>query len=101
MSTAETRQGRDGRHYPAQALTRQERGDAIRLSHKLVCEQRMSIRAAQQAMAESGIRRSRGTIAADVADYECFSPVNKGRSVYGPGWRTCSGAAPVSCLSAG
>lgn len=72
MNATGTRRGRDGKSYPVRPLTRQERGAAIRLSHRLVCEQGMSIRAAQQVMAEEhGIRRSRGTIAADLADYEC------------------------------
>ena len=71
MSAIDTRQGRDGRKYPARALTRQERGAAIRAVHRLVCERGLSIRAAQAQMTEEGTRRSRGAIAADLANFEC------------------------------
>jgi hypothetical protein len=66
------RQGRDGRFYPARALTTQERGRARVLAHRLVHDRRLSIRVAQMVLAESyGLRRSVGSIAADLADYEC------------------------------
>ena len=72
VNTTEVRRGRDGKVYPAAPLTRQERGRAIRLSHQLVHGDGLSIRAAQKVMAESyGLRRSRGAIAADLADFEC------------------------------
>ena len=71
MTSTETRQGRDGKSYPARPLSRQERGAVIRRAHHLVCEQGLSIRAAQAQMAEDGTRRSRGAITADLANYEC------------------------------
>lgn len=71
MTAGETRTGRDGRQYLAAPLTSQERSAAIRLAHRLVCVQGLSIRAAQAQMAEDGIRRSRGALAADLANYEC------------------------------
>ena len=66
-----TRRGRDGKRYRAAPMSRQERGAVIRRAHHLVCEQGLSIRAAQAQMAEDGTRRSRGGIAADLANYEC------------------------------
>lgn len=64
--------GRDGRLYRATPLTAQERGRARVLAHKLVHRDLLSIRAAQQAMAEThGLRRSVGAIAADLRDFMC------------------------------
>jgi hypothetical protein len=64
--------GRDGRLYPARALTPDERRRARVLAHNLVHRDLMSVRAAQQVMAETyGVRRSVGTIAADLANFEC------------------------------
>jgi hypothetical protein len=79
VNTAEVRRGLDGKLYRSAPLTRQERGAAIRLSHRLVCAGHLSVRAAQRVMAEEhGIRRSRGAIASDIANYEC--PVCADRS---------------------
>jgi hypothetical protein len=70
--TSGLRRGRDGKLYPARPLARQERSAAIDLSYRLVCELGISVRAAQKAMAgEHGLRRSRGAIAADLANFEC------------------------------
>lgn len=72
VNTAEVRRGRDGKSYPATALTREQRNRARRLAHELVCGGGMSIRAAQQVMAEKhGLRRSVGSISGDLRDYEC------------------------------
>ncbi|MGH3218970.1 MAG: hypothetical protein ACRDPY_09730 [Streptosporangiaceae bacterium] len=74
MNMTEVRRGRDGKSYPAAPLTRQERGRAIRLAHNLVHRDGLSLRAAQEMMlAEHGIRRSIGAIAADLAGFECPS----------------------------
>lgn len=69
--TARTRTGRDGKAYPARPLTREELNRARWLAHNLVCRDHHSVRAAQQLLAQAGIRRSIGTIAADLADFEC------------------------------
>jgi hypothetical protein len=71
VNTTTTRRGRDGKSYPATPLTREERNRARRLAHQLVHRDGLSIRAVQQRMAEAGIHRSIGTIAADLAGYEC------------------------------
>jgi hypothetical protein len=72
VTTTTTRRGRDGKLYPAAKLSRQERGAAIRLAHALVHGQHLSIRAAQKVMAESfGMKRSTGTIRADLDGYVC------------------------------
>lgn len=71
VNTTGTRRGRDGRLYRSAPMTRRERSAAIRLSHRLVCQDGLSIRAAQARMAEAGIRRSVGIIARDLADFEC------------------------------
>jgi hypothetical protein len=71
VSTIVLRRGKDGKDYPATPLTREQRNRARRLAHQLVHSDRLSIRGAQQVMAESGIRRSVGAIAADLRDYEC------------------------------
>ena len=71
MST-DTRVGLDGKSYPGRVLTRQERGQAIRLAHQLVHDRHLSIRAARRVMAQShGIWRSVGSIAADLQNFEC------------------------------
>jgi hypothetical protein len=71
VTTTQVRRGRDGKLYPAAPLTRTERGRARWLAHQLVHSDGLSIRAAQARMAEAGLRRSRGAIAADLAGYEC------------------------------
>jgi hypothetical protein len=67
-----TRRGLDGKSYPATPLTRQERGRARWLAHRLVHDHHLSVRAARRVMAQTyGIWRSVGSIAADLANYEC------------------------------
>jgi hypothetical protein len=64
--------GRDGRLYPASPLTPEERRRARMLAHNLVHRDRLSIRFAQQVMAEQyGLRRSVGAIARDLAGWVC------------------------------
>ncbi len=64
--------GRDGKLYPARPLTRQERNRARWLAHNLVHRDGLSVRQAQRAMAERyGVRRAVGTIARDLANFEC------------------------------
>lgn len=65
------RTGRDGKSYPATPLSRAERNRARWTAHRLVCRDGLSIRAAQQAMAEAGLRRSTGIIASDLANFRC------------------------------
>jgi hypothetical protein len=62
---------RDGRRYPPRPLTRAERNKIRWLEHDLCHRDGLSIRAAQQAMAERGIRRSVGAIHRDLVAYEC------------------------------
>ena len=72
MTTSGTRRSQNGNAYPATRLTRQELSQARRLTHRLICEQGLSIRRARLVVAEKyGIRRSVGIIAKDLADYEC------------------------------
>src|SRR5579859_5865226 len=72
VSTDTRVRGLDGKSYPGRALTRQERGQAIRLAHQLVHERHLSIRAARRVMAQAhGVWRSVGSIAADLDGYEC------------------------------
>ena len=72
MSTDTRVRGQDGKSYPGHVLTRQERGRARWLAHQLVHERHLSIRAARRVMAQTyGIWRSVGSIAADLANYEC------------------------------
>lgn len=72
--------GTDGRLYSARQLTPEQQDRAIDAAHWLVCRHRMTIRAAQQAMAERyGIRRSTGAIHADLRRYtceHCHDPLN-------------------------
>ena len=64
--------GRDGRLYPARLLTPDERRRARMLAHHFVHRDRLSIRLAQQVMAEQhGLRRSVGVIARDLAGWVC------------------------------
>jgi hypothetical protein len=64
--------GRDGRLYPARPLTREERNQARWLAHHLVHGEHLSIRVAQQVMADRyGIRRAVGTIHDDLVGYGC------------------------------
>ncbi|MGH3191744.1 MAG: hypothetical protein ACRDPY_28330 [Streptosporangiaceae bacterium] len=77
MNTTTTRRGLDGKSYPASPLTRQERARAIWLAHNLVHRDGLSIRAVQATMiAQHGLRRSVGAIAADLAGFECPHCVN-------------------------
>lgn len=72
MTAGETRTGRDGKKYRAAPLTSQERSAAIRLAHRLVCQEGLSIRQTRRVMlARHGVRRSVGIIARDLAGYEC------------------------------
>jgi hypothetical protein len=71
VNTTRVRRGLDGKNYPATPLTRTGRIRARRLAHELVCRDGLSIRAAQAQMAEAGVRRSVGTLARDLAGYEC------------------------------
>lgn len=74
MTAPATRLSRNGKLYPAAPLTRQELGQAIRLAHYLVHDRGMSIRRAQQVMIEDyQVRRAVGSIARDLAGYECPS----------------------------
>jgi hypothetical protein len=67
-----TRLSRNGKMYPAARLTREELGRAHRAAHFLVHDRGLSIRRAQQVMAEDyGIRRSVGIIARDLTDFVC------------------------------
>ncbi len=63
--------GRDGKTYPRRRLTRAERARLIIDAHRLVHGDRLSVRAAQEVLAASGVRRSRGAIAADLARFTC------------------------------
>ena len=63
--------GRDGKTYPAWRLSRADRVRAIRLAHSLCHGDRLSVRAAQEQTARSGVRRSRGAIANDLARFTC------------------------------
>lgn len=72
MTAPATRLSRNGKQYPAVALSRQERGRAIRLAHHLVHDRGMSIRRARQVMIDDyQVRRSVGSIARDLAGYMC------------------------------
>jgi hypothetical protein len=72
VNTAGTRRGRDGKLYPVAPLSRQQRNRVRWLAHQLVHRDGMSIRFAQREIAERlGIRRSRGSILADLRDYQC------------------------------
>jgi hypothetical protein len=72
VSAAEVRRGTDGKLYPAAPLSRQQRNRVRWLAHQLVHRDGMSIRFAQREIAERlGIRRSRGSILADLRDYQC------------------------------
>lgn len=62
----------DSKLYPeGGVLPERERWRAIRLAHRAVCRDRLSYRAAQQALADAGIRRSLGQLHHDVASYVC------------------------------
>jgi hypothetical protein len=72
VSAGERVKGRDGKSYPAAALSRQERNQARWLAHNLHCRDGLSVRAVQDVMLRSyGLRRSRGAISADLAGFEC------------------------------
>lgn len=74
MTADGTRLSQNGKLYPAARLTQEELGRAHRAAHFLVHDRGLSIRRAQQVMAEDyGIRRSVGTIARDLADFVCPS----------------------------
>lgn len=64
--------GTDRKLYSARRLTREQRRRAINAAHHLVCQRHMTLRGAQQAMADTyGIRRSTGAIHADLRNYVC------------------------------
>lgn len=65
------RRGRDGKLYRARPLTREQRNRARWAVHGLVCRDGLTIRAAQQALAEQGLRRSLGSLSADLLDFSC------------------------------
>ncbi len=68
----EVKRGADGRLYPARPLTHEQRNRARWLAHNLVHRDRLSVRQAQKVMAERyGLRRAAGTIARDLAGFEC------------------------------
>jgi hypothetical protein len=72
VTTAGLRRGLDGKLYSARPLTREERSRAISLAHLLIHRDHLSVRAAQQVMADSyGLRRSVGIITRDLTDFEC------------------------------
>ena len=65
--------GTDRKLYSAR-LTPEQRRRAINAAHYLVCQRYMTIRAAQQAMADGyGIRRSTGAIHADLRNFVCVN----------------------------
>ena len=66
------RAGRDGKRYPAGGkLPEAELARARQLAHELVCIRGLSIREAQAEMGVQGIRRSVGSIHADLKNFEC------------------------------
>lgn len=73
MSTViEVGRGRDGKLYSARPLDEAGLRRARSLAHALVHRDKMSMRAAQQVMADSyGLRRSIGIIARDLALWTC------------------------------
>lgn len=72
MTAPATRLSRNGRQYPARPLTREELNRARNAAHLLVHSRGLSVRRAQQVMAEDyGIRRSVGIICRDLADFVC------------------------------
>jgi hypothetical protein len=74
VTLAVVTRGADGKLYPARSLGHAERNRARWMIHNLHCRDGLSLRAAQRAMAESyGVRRSMGTICADLANFECPS----------------------------
>jgi hypothetical protein len=74
VTASGTRLSRNGKQYPAALLTREQLNRARRAAHVLVHDRGLSIRRAQQVMAEDyGIRRSVGIIARDLADFTCPS----------------------------
>jgi hypothetical protein len=62
----------DGKLYPARQLTREQRNRARWLAHNLVHRDGLSIRQAQRAMIEQGVRRSVGSIVRDLRLWECL-----------------------------
>ena len=69
----EVRRGADGKDYPATLpLPTAQLNRARALAHNLVCRDGLSIRQAQLAMREQyALRRSVGTIARDLREFEC------------------------------
>ena len=62
----------NGRRYPVSGvLPEPERWRAINAAHRLVHQEDLSYRAAQQAMLSQGIRRSLGQVYKDVHAYAC------------------------------
>lgn len=74
VTVVEVTRRADGKLYPAQPLTREQRIRARRLAHNLVHRDGLSVRAAQRTMVEQyGLRRSLGIIARDLKLWECPS----------------------------
>jgi hypothetical protein len=69
----EVARGKDSKLYPVGGnLPVAARSQAIRLAHRLVCQDHLSYRQARQAMLDSyGIRRSLGQVYKDVRGYAC------------------------------
>ena len=63
--------GRDGKHYPAQRHSDAELDRIVALTQQSRCELGLSMRATVARLAESGIRRSVGAVARDLALYRC------------------------------
>jgi hypothetical protein len=97
----------DGKRYPpGGSLPERDRWRAANLAHRLVHRDGLSVRQAQRALAAEGLRRSVGTIAGDLARYECVDcagplrarfqrqpgPAPPQQPVRGAGW---AGPAPV------
>jgi hypothetical protein len=72
VSAAGLHRRADGKLYPAVPWTREQRNRARWLAHNLVHRDGMTIRRAQQVMAEGyGVRRSLGIISRDLERFEC------------------------------
>jgi hypothetical protein len=72
MNVVVVRQYRDGRRYPAEPLTREQRNRLRWLAHNLHCRDGQTIRQVQATMLESyAVRRSIGAIHGDLTRFEC------------------------------
>jgi hypothetical protein len=67
----EVHRGRDSKLYPAVRLTAAERNRARWLAHRLVHTDGLSVRQAQAAMLDRGLRRSVGILCRDLQRFEC------------------------------